>query len=718
VRRWYQLTFPDEVTAEAVLLFTRSLTVRKRSGLLGTADTVALELLATKQAITWRLGLMQREEPQVLGALRHALPAIRLKPLSVRQISATAAWELRTSTHLRPLAVTAPEQVAAALLVSLQDLVTGEEVVLSWLVGPWLPRPPVRPVQKSRDAGLLDVGDLSLDSEQTRALRDKQKEPLFGVVGRIAVTGRNPARQVQLRQRVLGALQLTRASGVGLERRFLPTACAVRRLKTLQQPLIGWPCVLSASELVAVLGWPIGTPNLPNITYGGGRVLPPVAGTYGQRSLRTTGEASFPGRETPVGLLVRDALMHMVVTGPTGTGKSTLLASLALQDAAAGRSVIVIDPSVKADLVRDIAERLPADRLDETIILDARSARPVGFNPLIGEPTLVADTVLHIFSELFSSSFGPRTADVLLNSLQTLAHAGEYSLVELMPLLQNPAFRAQVLARFGRSDHLGVGPFWSRFEALSEAERLQIVGPSQNKLQAFTARPAVRAIIGQNPGFDLSEVFFKRRILLVSLAPGEVGSTAATLLGSLLMGSLWGAAQRRSRLPLERRFPILIYLDEFQSLLRLPQDLGDALAQARGLGIGFVLAHQARSQLSPGIRSAVDANARSKIVFQSGHEDGVAIARLLGGGLDASDLQALDVYETYQALTVGGRTTPPMSVRTLPLPDALYSYDEVKQLSEERYGLERAAVDELLLQRREVASSDGPIGARRRGGTS
>jgi len=96
----------------------------------------------------------------------------------------------------------------------------------------------------------------------------------------------------------------------------------------------------------------------------------------------------------------------------------------------------------------------------------------------------------------------------------------------------------------------------------------------------------------------------------------------------------------------------------------------------------------------------------------------VAIARLLGGGLEASDLQALDVYATYQALAVGGRTTAPMSVRTVPLPDAIHRYEEVKAISEERYGLERAAVDELLLERRQVASSDGPIGARRRGGTS
>ena len=53
MRRWYRLVFPREVTAEAVLQFARALTVRRRRGLLGTADTVALELVATKHALTW-----------------------------------------------------------------------------------------------------------------------------------------------------------------------------------------------------------------------------------------------------------------------------------------------------------------------------------------------------------------------------------------------------------------------------------------------------------------------------------------------------------------------------------------------------------------------------------------------------------------------------------------------------------------------------------------
>jgi hypothetical protein len=715
MRNWYDATFGVDMGADAGLHFTRSFAMRTRRGMLGTADTVAIEVVLSKASVRWRIGVTQREEPQVLGAFQQAFPAAKLVPTE-RITNLTAAWELRTSTNRRPMAGGAPAQVVAGLLGSLQDLHDNEEVILCWLIGPWLPRPAVNsPKRTSRQPSWFDLAQLTLDAEEVRAVRKKQEEPLLGAACRIGVRASSPGRAEQLRQRVVGALALTRASGVGLQRRIIPRECAIRRLAQLQQPSVSWPCVVSASELVSLLCLPIGNPNVPNVVYGGGRVLPPVRGTYNRPDLRITGQSIYPGREHRVGMTAEAMSMHSVLVGPTGTGKSTVLSSLALQAAEANNSVIILDPSVKADLVREVAEHLPKRRLEETIVLSARSSSPVGFNPLIGEPSLVADTILHVFSDLFASSWGPRTADVLLNGVLTLASAGGYSLAELMPLMQNEPFRRSVLARFGRDDHLGVGPFWSRYEALSEGERLQVVGPVQNKLQSFTSRPAVRAILGQHPGFDLSEIFFKRRILLVSLAPGEIGSVGAELLGSLLVGALWAAAQRRSRLTPERRFPVLICLDEFQTLLRLG-DVENALAQARGLGVGFVLAHQTRSQLTPTLRSAVDGNARSKVVFQTGAEDGAALAKLLGGGLTATDLMALDRYETYQSLVVDGRVSPPMSVRTLPLGNALNDYDEVRSNSESKYGRKRSEVDAELLRRRQVGSTDGVIGSRKRGG--
>src|SRR5262249_34695060 len=54
-----------------------------------------------------------------------------------------------------------------------------------------------------------------------------------------------------------------------------------------------------------------------------------------------------------VALASADARYHVELVGPTGKGKSTLLANMALERIEAGLASIVIDPS-KGDLVRDL----------------------------------------------------------------------------------------------------------------------------------------------------------------------------------------------------------------------------------------------------------------------------------------------------------------------------------------------------------------------------
>jgi hypothetical protein len=240
----------------------------------------------------------------------------------------------------------------------------------------------------------------------------------------------------------------------------------------------------------------------------------------------------------------------------------------------------------------------------------------------------------------------------MVNGLQTLVRHGRLTLVELPVLLTNPQFRRQVLAKVGHDD-LGVGPFWHYFESLSDGERATIIGPSLNKLRAFTNREITRRVIGQAQGFDLRTVFTERKVLLVNLSKGRLGSESGQLLGSLIVGSLWATIQQRAQLRAERRHPVFVYLDEFQELLRLPTDFADALAQARGLGVGLIMAHQNLDQLSPSMQSAVMANARTKLVFACGHDDARQLAKVLGSGLTPDDVQGLGVYETYQAHCVG-----------------------------------------------------------------
>lgn len=720
MRRSSRIDFPGGLTHELVVPLMRALSTRPRHGFWHVADAVTFDLVAINGTVQWFVGVEEREVALVTGALRSALPSITLTPSGDAMPLPAAAWELRLSTTRRPLAFDHADEVAGAVLSAVSQTRRGEVVRLQWLVGPWISRRVVPPPSRHDESGLFDLNQLVRNGDEASALRDKQREPLLAVVARLGITADSPARVRALRQRVVGGLQLLRAPGVGLQRRRLPSWLVVSRLERLVQPAFGWPSVLNASELAAAICWPIGNPAVAGVRYSGRRQLPPApASTVRKASstTRVTGQATFPGREGLLALPPESALRHLHVMGPTGTGKSTLLANLALQDIAAGRAVVVVDPGAKGDLVRDILDRIPDERIDDIVLLDPSDSMPAGLNVLSGgDPALVVDAVVHVFHELWAAHWGPRTADVLHHGLLTLARTPGMTMCELPPLLLNQPFRQRVLQGLG-DDRLGVGPFWAWYHALSDAERATVVGPVLNKLRAFTQREAIRAVIGQADSVNLDEVLKRRQVLLVNLSSGALGSETAQLLGALIMARLWQAITGRARLLERQRHPAFVYVDEFQQTLRLPLDLNDALVQARGLGVGLVLAHQHLGQLPLGIKTSLLANAGSRIVFGLRAADASVMAKELGGGLDAADLQGLAPFETYQSLHMSDGQALPASARTLPLGPSLGSSTAVVRSSRQCFGAERAEVDAALLRRRDGQTpGDAPVGTRRRGG--
>src|SRR5207244_2426410 len=99
--------------------------------------------------------------------------------------------------------------------------------------------------------------------------------------------------------------------------------------------------------------------------------------------------------------------------------------------------------------------------------------------------------------------------------------------------------------------------------------------------------------LGQRqPKLSVSEVFADGKVLLVSLAQGQLGPEGAALLGSLVVAELWQATTERSAIPPSHRRPVMVYLDEFSAFLHLPTDLAEALARSRGMGVAYTLAHQ------------------------------------------------------------------------------------------------------------------------------
>lgn len=422
-------------------------------------------------------------------------------------------------------------------------------------------------------------------------------------------------------------------------------------------------------------------------------------------------EATSPGVD---GYLTRttDALLrHAHIAGPTGTGKSVLLANLALQDMAAGRGVIVMEP--KGDLITDLLARIPAHRLDDVVVLDPLADQVVGINPLAqrdsapGSVEVRADAVLSIFTGLFGDALGPRTTDVLHACLLTLARRPDASLVHIPRLLSDPAFRLPRIAAV--ADDVALGPFWAWYQGLRDSERAAVIAPLMNKLRAVLLKPAIRRVLGQvEPRFHISQVFTERKILLVPLPVASLGNEGARLLGSLIAAQVWDAARARTQTAIQRRHPVSVVLDECQTFLDFQTDIADALATSRSYGVGWTLAHQYLAQLPPALRDAVLTNCRSRIVFQTSNSDAKTFADQTNGStqLQAEDFTSLPAFHAYVSLYDAGQTQPYASGRTLPAPAPCTDPDRLRTASAKRYG--RAVAD---IEAGFTAGSTGPSAA-------
>jgi Type IV secretion-system coupling protein DNA-binding domain len=692
-----------------------------------TPPPVALEVTATAGGIAHTLLVPSGMQGAVLSGLRAALPGMRLEAAPDYRRTRphmTVAAEGRLSSLSRPLAHDRAERASASLLAALQPLQTREQVLLQWIfVGAVTPRPVSSRGNAATVLDLLRGEGPTADSEALRAARLKQQQgPLLQAVVRLGVSATSRARTWQLFGWVWGTLRGLNAPGVRLVRRSLPSWIVVDRLSSLRLPLTAWPMILNTRELAGLLGLPLGTMALPGLPRNTARQLPPPI------SMPTSGtviavSTPYPGMtERPLAITTTDRLRHTWIIGPTGVGKSVLLCGQIVQDMEAGRGVVAIDPK-GGDLIADVLDRVPEGRRDDVVVIEPGATDwPVGLNVLEiaqGEHAaeLAVDHLVHLMASLWHGSWGPRTSDVLRNALLTLTHTRAvngslFTLVELPELLLNPGFRRFVTSQ--PTVPAAVRPFWESYEVMSDGERAAVIGPSLNKLRSFTTRTALRLMLGQSQGIRLDEVFTKRRIILMSLPAGVIGTETAALAGSLVMAGLWQAILARVTVPAERRHPVMIYLDEFQEVLRLPVSLTDMLAQARGFGVGLVLSHQYLGQLGEAIRTAVLGTVRTQIAFQVEYDDAKTLARRFAP-LTQADLSGLAAYEIAMRPCVNGATLGPVTGRTLPLGPATTDGAALAHEARQRFGRARAEVEAALASRIEGAVRRR-VGRRRPGG--
>jgi hypothetical protein len=677
---------------------------------------VAIEIVASAHGITHYVLVARQASGALLSGLRASLPGTRIEA-APDYLSATArprlAAEAVMTSSVRPLATERTEAASRALLASLQPVDSGSEIRYQ-LIMTSAGTPPRVSSPKSRRSGGMNwwEGALPDDAEAVQAARLKQKELLLNAVLRVGVAAPTRSQARALFGRVWPVLHTSNAPSVRIRRRQVRSSVVADRMIRRDYPVTWWPLLINTAEAVALIGLPVGSTLLPGLARGTARQLPPFQ-AMPTRGL-VVGASNYPGLTgRPLALGTTDRLRHTFVLGPTGSGKSWLLARMILQDIAAGRGVFAIDP--KGDLITDVLARIDDRDAERIVVLDAsRRDQPIGFNVLARtgseeDRELTADGVLQAFKEIWADFWGPRSDQVMRAALSTLVHTrgadgSAMTLCELLPLLTQPAFRRFVVGQPTLPTTLR--PFWQWFDQISDGERLQAIGPVSNKVEAFTGRTPIRLMLGQSLGLDLSTIFRERSVVLVSLAKGTLGSETANLMGSLLVSSLWQATMARVRVPADRRRPVFAYIDEAADIMRLPIALSDMLAQARGLGLGIIAATQIIDQVPNAVKAALLGTVRTQLSFAVEYDDAVVLARRFAP-LSVDDLTNLGPHEIAIRPCLNGVTAAPVTGTTLPLDAPVRDAGALAAASRQRYGTPRAQVESALRSRLDIQPARG-----------
>jgi Type IV secretion-system coupling protein DNA-binding domain len=738
---WHELHFLKGIDQKSAIELFSSLAADR------SAHIIAFEVVGKAGRVGYRIGVNHLRADEVLSQVRACLGVVTSKindaygipsakaPSLVRHdlvqncsSSNHLVWNINVESNSKQLRIE-PTETSRAVLTRLASLQPNESVTLQWLLGP------------RRTASLTPEG-AKIAPGKRKAHDLKDGVPSFLTLGRISVIAVSPSTERSIAARVLTALRTAEAPGlrIGLTpaRSLMPPTLGSVAVSKIPTSARHFPTRLNVRELPVVIGWPIGEQlQLPGFENTKSRLIRPsvevcvdTSHKTGNNTSRVLGTSGYPGDSRSLVLSARDALQHLHVLGPTGVGKSTLLLGLITADIEAGHGVVVIDP--KGDLVSDVLARIPAHRTGDIVVLDPSDQSPVGLNVMSlshssedaysdqrtdqysGEPELVADQVLAVIHGVFKDAWGPRTQDILHAALLTLVGRPGVTLCDLPVLLTNSEYRAIATASV-RTD-LALGSFWQWFDALSEAERNTVIAPVMNKLRAFLLRPSMRAVLGQvEPRFQMADVFSVRpKILLVSLAKGKLGPEASKLFGSLVVAKLWQEAQKRSSAHPQARRPVMAYIDEFQDYLHLPTDISEVLAQARGHGLGFHLAHQHLGQLGAELRAGVLANARSRVCFALPQDD----ARVVASGsahLQVDDFMNLGAYQAYASLMSSGQSHGFASLTTSPPAPEISDPVVVRRTSAEKYGISRDLTESYLRTIMDLAASSELSDAKERG---
>ena len=420
-----------------------------------------------------------------------------------------------------------------------------------------------------------------------------------------------------------------------------------------------------------------------------------------QNLITYLGKVDHHNKMTKFGIRTVDRAKHMYIIGKTGTGKSTFLENMIVQDIQNGNGLAFIDPHGTA--ASKILDYIPEWRINDVIYFDPADMEfPIAFNPLedVGPERrhLVVDGLMSVFKKIWPEAFSGRMEYILNNTMLALLEYPEPTILSINRMLIDKEFRKKVVANITDAT---VKNAWDELQKWDDKRWSEAAGSLINKVGQFTTNPVIRNIIGQAKStFDFRKAMDERKIIIINLSKGMIGEQNAPLLGAMLITKIYLAAMSRADLSpnvMAQMPPFYFYVDEFQNFAN--DSFASILSEARKYKLALTVANQYIAQMEETIRDAVFGNMGTTIAFRVGPLDAEFMEKVFAPVFTQDNLQNIVFRQFYITLQIDGMGSKPFSAQSLdmimPLQTSLR--DRVIEASRKQFARPRMEVNKTII---------------------
>lgn len=718
-----QVTIPrdNEIKIDAAeQMFSALYSVKRNPGFLKLKPQphISFEVVALHESIRFFISVHKSLRDLVEKQVNGAYPDASIKEVAEYNIfsengqTAFVRYQLR-SQNFFPIKTyrDLPTDPMSSLTSALSKMQPEEGAVVQMVLSPadnkwkdagkkWL--------KKEKDPGKPDAPKSPPDAKQLEAVEGKMAKPGFQVALRIVTSAATKDSAKAHLANIKAAFEQFSGPYNGF------SGAKTRSEKGFMvdfiyrfMPMFASLPVLTADEIASIYHLPNKSVATPHIVWQPSRSAPasekiPTEGLY-------LGKSVFRGIERPVYITEEDRQRHMYIIGRTGTGKTTLLKTLMLQDILAGKGLAFIDPH--GDAAEEMLSLIPPERAQDVIYFDpGDTSRPFAMNMLDAttedEKHFVTANILGLMYKLFDPNktgiIGPRFEHGVRNAMLTVMSVPGNTFVEVMRVMQDPEFVKELLPHV--LDPM-VRRYWTdQIAHTADFHKSEVLDYTVSKFGRFVTNKMMRNIIGQSKSsFDMRQIMDQGKILIVNLSKGRMGEENSNFLGLILVPRILAAAMGRANIPEDQRRPFYLYVDEFQNFAT--DTFATILSEARKYKLNLTVANQFIGQMADDIKNAVFGNVGTQIAFRVGVTDANFLQHEFAPIFSEQDLVNIEAWHVYIKTQVKGEPVPPFSMKVsvdfnawngMRRPDIAQA---IKELSRLTYGRDMVEVEAEIATR-------------------